>query len=39
MSLLRYLAGFKCVLQAKHGKTRMLFTIYGELHPKSDVDR
>ena len=43
MSLLRYSATFiswrKCELQAIDRKTRRLFTIYGGLHPKSDVDR
>ena len=43
MSLLRYSATFiswrKCELQAIDRKTRKLFTIYGRLHPKSDVDR
>ena len=43
VSLLRYSAAFvswrKGELQAIDGKTRNLFTIYGELHPKSDVDR
>ena len=43
MSLLRYSAAFiswrKCELQATDRKTRMLFTIYGGLHSKSDVDR
>ena len=42
-SLLRYSAAFtswrKCELQAIDRKTRKLFTIYGGLHPKSDVDR
>ena len=41
--LLRYSAAFiswrKCELQAIDGKTRKLFSIYGELHPKSDVYR
>ena len=41
--LLRYSAAFiswrKCELQAIDRKTRKLFTIYGGLHPKSDVDR
>ena len=40
---LRYSAAFicwrKCELQAIDRKTRNLFTIYGGLHPKSDVDR
>ena len=43
VSLLRYSAAFvswrKSELQAIDGKTRKLFTIYGALHPKSDVDR
>ena len=43
VSLLRYSAAFiswrKGELQAIDGKTRKLFTIYGALHPKSDVDR
>ena len=43
VSILRYSAAFiswrKCELQAIDKKTRKLFTIYGELHPKSDVDR
>ena len=43
ISLLRYSAAFvswrKCELQDIDRKTRMLFTIYGTLHPKSDVDR
>ena len=43
VSLLRYSAGFvswrKSKLQAIERKTRKLFTIYGALHPKSDVDR
>ena len=43
VSLLRYLAAFvswrKSELQAIDRKTRKLFTIYGALHPKSDVDR
>ena len=42
-SLLRYSAEFviwrKSELQATDRKTRKLFTIYGALHPKSDVDR
>ena len=42
-SLLRYSAAFvswrKSELQAIDRKTRRLFTIYGALHPKSDVDR
>ena len=41
--LLRYSAAFvswgKIELQAIDTKTRKLFTIYGALHPKSDVDR
>ena len=41
-SLLRYSAAFlswrKRELQAIDRKTRKLFTIYGELHPKSDAD-
>ena len=40
---LRYSAAFiswrKCELQAIDQKTRKLFTIYGGLHRKSDVDR
>ena len=43
VSLLRYSAAFvswrKSELQAIDRKTRKLFTIYGVLHPKSDVDR
>ena len=43
VSLLRYSAAFiswrKCELQAIDRKTRKLFTIYGGLHSKSDVDR
>ena len=43
VSLLRYSAAFvswrKCELQAIDRKTRKLFTIYGALYPKSDVDR
>ena len=43
VSLLRYSAAFiiwrKCELQAIDRKTRQFFTIYGGLHPKSDVDR
>ena len=43
VSLLRYSAAFvswrKGELQAIERKTRKLFTIYGALHPKSDVDR
>ena len=43
VSLLRYSATFvssrKSELQAIDRKTRKLFTIYGALHPKSDVDR
>ena len=43
MSLLRYSTTFiswrKCELQAVDRKTRKLLTIYGGLHPKSDVDR
>ena len=43
VSLLRYTAEFvswrKSELQAIDRKTRKLFTIYGALHPKSDVDR
>ena len=42
ISLLRYSAAFvswrKVELQAIDRKTRKLFTIYGTLHPKSDVD-
>ena len=41
--LLRYSAAFgswrKSEVQAIDRKTRKLFTIYGELHPKSDVDK
>ena len=41
--LLRYSAAFvswrRGKLQAIDRKTRKLFTIYGALHPKSDVDR
>ena len=43
VSLLRYSAAFvswrKNELQPIDRKTRNLFTIYGALHPKSDVDR
>ena len=43
VSLLRYSAAFviwrKSELQAINRKTRKLFTIYGALHPNSDVDR
>ena len=43
VSLLRYSAVFvswtKSELQAIDRKTRTLFTIYGVLHPKSDIDR
>ena len=43
VSLLRYSAAFiswsKSELQAIDRKIRKLFTIYGALHPKSDVDR
>ena len=43
VSLLRYSAAFvswrKNELQATDRKTRKLFTIYGALHPKSDVNR
>ena len=43
VSLLRYSAAFvssrKSELQAIDEKTRKLFTIYGALHPKWDVDR
>ena len=43
VSLLRYSAAFvswrKSELQAIDTKTRKLFTIYGALDPKSDVDR
>ena len=43
VSLLRYSAAFviwrKSELQATNRKTRKFFTIYGALHPKSDVDR
>ena len=43
VTLLRYLAAFdiwrKSESQAIDRKTRKLFTIYGALHPKSDVDR
>ena len=43
VSLIRYSAAFVCwrksELQAIDRKTRKLFTIYGALHPKSDVDR
>ena len=42
-SLLRYSAAFIswkiCELQAIDKKIRMLFIIYGRLHPKSDVER
>ena len=43
VSLLGYSAAFvslrKNELQAIYRKTSKLFTIYGVLHPKSDVDR
>ena len=43
VSLLTYSAAFvswrKSELQTIDKKTRKLFTIYGALHPKSDVDR
>ena len=43
ISILRYSAAFvswrKSELQAVDRKTRKLFTIYGVVHPKSDVDR
>ena len=43
VSLLRYSAAFvswrKSELQAAGRKNRKLFTIYGALHPKADVDR
>ena len=43
VSLIRYSAAFvswrKNELQAIDRKTRKLFTMYGALHPKSDVDR
>ena len=43
VSLLRYSAAFvswrKSELQDINRKTRKLFTMYGALHPKSDVDR
>ena len=43
VSLLRYSAAFvswkKCKLHAIVRKTWKFFTIYGRLHPKSDVDR
>ena len=43
VSLLRYSAAFvslrRSELQPIDRKTRKLFTIYGVLHPKSDVDR
>ena len=43
VSLLRYSAAFvswrKSELQTIDRKTRKLFTIYGALYPKSDVDR
>ena len=43
VSLLRYSVAFvswrKSELEAIDRKTRKLFTIYGALHPKSDVDR
>ena len=42
-SLLRYSGAFaswrKSELQAIDRRTRTLFTIYGALHPKSDIDR
>ena len=43
VSLLRYSAAFvswrKSELQVIDRKTRKLFSIYGALHPKSDLDR
>ena len=43
VSYLRYSATFiswrKCELQAIDRKTRMLFAIYGTLHPRYDVSR
>ena len=43
VSPLRYAAAFvswrKSELQGTDRKTRKLFTIYGALHPKADVDR
>ena len=43
VSLLRYSAALiscrKCELQAIDRKTRNLFTLYGGLHPMSDVDK
>ena len=43
VSLIRYSAAFvswrKSELHAIDRKTRKLFTMYGTLHPKSDVDR
>ena len=43
VSLLRYSAALvswrKSELEAIGRKTRKLFTIYGTLHPKSDIDR
>ena len=43
VSLLRYSAAFiscrKCELQVIHKETGKLFTIYGGLHPESDIDR
>ena len=43
VSLIRYSAAFvswrKSELQGIDRKTRTLFTMYGALHPKSDVDR
>ena len=43
VSLLRYSAAFvswrKSELEATDRKTRMLFTMYEALHPKSDIDR
>ena len=43
VSLLRYSTAFvswrKSELHTTDRKTRKLFTIYGALHPKSDVDR
>ena len=43
VSLLKYSTAFvswrKSELQAIDRKTRKLFTTYGALHPKSDVDR
>ena len=37
--LAAFVSGRKSELQAIDRKTRKLFTIYGALHPKADIDR